>query len=161
MQPIARDRIDDLLLNYKQVIDDPESPARTLELMTNDARVARFSPNGCVHSAFEATLSSTRRRNRMAGDDFALAVVGDTDWAWDLDAILAAVASTWPQADIRDGYPLAGSRFRARIRLPDPQAGRNMEVILHSAEFVTWMLNRFPPPDTARTTIQELLAIGP
>jgi hypothetical protein len=42
MQPIARDRIDDLLLKNKQVIDDPQSPARTLELMTNDARVARF-----------------------------------------------------------------------------------------------------------------------
>lgn len=66
-----------------------------------------------------------------------------------------------------------------------------MEVILHesgkmigleygspegSAEFVTWILNRFPPPDdvtvqlfewgqhprvTARTTVQDLLAIGP
>jgi hypothetical protein len=127
----------------------------------------------------------------VAGDDFALAVVGDTDWSWDIDAVLAGVAATWPKATIRDGYPLAGSKFRARIHLPDPRAGRNMEVILHesgkmiglkygspesSAEFVTWVLNRFPPPDdvtvqlfewgehprvTARTTVQELLAIGP
>lgn len=42
MQPIARDRIDDLLLKYKQVIDDPESPARMLELTTNDTGVARY-----------------------------------------------------------------------------------------------------------------------
>jgi hypothetical protein len=45
-----------------------------------------------------------------------------------------------------------------------------------TAELVTWVLNRFPPPDdvtvqlferhgnprvTARTTVQDLLAIGP
>jgi hypothetical protein len=45
-----------------------------------------------------------------------------------------------------------------------------------TADFVTWLLNRFPPPDdgtiqlfewgehprvTARTTIQDLLTIGP
>ena len=127
----------------------------------------------------------------MAGDDFALAVVGETDWAWDIDGVLAAVASTWPQASIRDGYPLRGSSFRARVYIPDARAGRNMEVIIHesgkmigleygspegSAEFVTWVLGRFPPPDevtvqlfewgsqprvTARTTVQDLLAIGP
>ena len=32
----------------------------------------------------------------MAGDEFALVVVGDTGWAWDLDAVVAAVAATWP-----------------------------------------------------------------
>ncbi len=41
MQPIARDRMDRLLLRYKQVLDDPTSAARTLEIMTNDPRVAR------------------------------------------------------------------------------------------------------------------------
>jgi hypothetical protein len=39
--PIARRKIDTLLVKYKQVIDDPASPARTLEIMTNDPRVAR------------------------------------------------------------------------------------------------------------------------
>jgi hypothetical protein len=124
-------------------------------------------------------------------DDFALVVVGDTDWAWDLDAVLAAIAATSPQATIRDGYPLPGSPFRARAYIADARAGREMKVILHesgkmigleygspegSAEFVTWVLNRFPPPDdvtvqlyewghnprvTAQTTVQDLLAIGP
>ncbi len=127
----------------------------------------------------------------MAGDDFALAVVGDTDWAWDIDAVVAAVAATWPQARVLDRDPIPGSKFSACMYLPDPRAGRNMEVIIHdsgkmigleygspegSAEFVTWVLNRFPPPDgvtvrlfewgdnprvTAHTTVQELLAVGP
>ena len=66
----------------------------------------------------------------MAGDDFILVVVGETDWTWDIDAIVAAIASTWPQADIRDGYPLAGSTFRVFAYLPDARAGRNMEVAL-------------------------------
>jgi hypothetical protein len=30
-----------VLLRYKEVLDDPASPARTLEIMTNDPRVAR------------------------------------------------------------------------------------------------------------------------
>lgn len=53
-----------------------------------------------------------------------------TDWAWDLDAVVAAIAATWPrpQADIRDGYPLADSTVRVFAYLPDAQAGRNMEV---------------------------------
>lgn len=127
----------------------------------------------------------------MSVDDFALVVVGDTDWTWDLDAVAAAIASTWPAAQIRDGYPLAGSTFRVFAYIPDARAGREMEVGLDdsgkmisleygspegSAEFVTWVLNRFPPPDdvtvqlfewgqhprvTARTTIQDLLAVGP
>jgi hypothetical protein len=33
----------------------------------------------------------------VAGDDFALAVMGDADGAWDIDAVLAAVAATWPR----------------------------------------------------------------
>ena len=41
VQPIARRKIDTLLLKYKQVIDDPASPTRTLEIMTNDSQVAR------------------------------------------------------------------------------------------------------------------------
>ena len=127
----------------------------------------------------------------MAGDDFALVVVGDTDWTWDLEAVAAGIADTWPQANIHDGYPLAGSTYRVFAYLPDPRAGRNMEVGLDdsgrmisleygtpeaSAQFVTWVLNRFPPPDdvtvqlfewgdhprvTARTTVEDLLAIGP
>jgi hypothetical protein len=28
------------------------------------------------------------------GDDFALAVVGNTDWAWDINAVVTAVAAT-------------------------------------------------------------------
>jgi hypothetical protein len=38
---IARDRIDKLLLDYRQVLDDPGNPAQALELTTNDPRVAR------------------------------------------------------------------------------------------------------------------------
>ena len=127
----------------------------------------------------------------MAGDDFALVVVGDTDWTWDLDAVLAAIAATWPLAKIYDGYPVQGSTFRAEVDLPDPPDDRGIQVGLDdsgrmisleygspeaTARFVTWLLERFPPPDdvtvqlfewgnhprvTARTTVQELLAIGP
>jgi hypothetical protein len=127
----------------------------------------------------------------MAGDDFTLVVVDETGWTWDLDAVVAAIASTWPQARISDNYPLPGSTFRLFAYLPDQQAGRDLEVALDdsgrmisleygspegTAAFVTWVLNRFPPPDhitvqlfewgdhprvTARTTVQDLLAIGP
>jgi hypothetical protein len=127
----------------------------------------------------------------VAVDDFTLVVVSEIDWTWNLDAVVAAIAATWPQADIHDGYPLAGSTFRVFAYLPDARAGRNMEVALDdsgrmisleygspegSAEFVTWVLNRFPPPDdvtiqlfewghhprvTPSTTVQDLLAIGP
>jgi RsiW-degrading membrane proteinase PrsW (M82 family) len=41
VQPIARRKLDTLLLKYTQAIDDPTSPARTLEIMTNDPQVAR------------------------------------------------------------------------------------------------------------------------
>jgi hypothetical protein len=90
----------------------------------------------------------------VAGDDFALAVVGDTGWAWDTDAVVPAVAATWPQARILDRDPIPGSKFRACMYLPDPRIGRNMEVIVHesgkmlgleysspegSAEFVAWV----------------------
>ncbi len=127
----------------------------------------------------------------MAGDDFALVVVGDTDWTWDLDAVLAAIAATWPLAKIYDGYPVQGSTFRAEVDLPDPPDDHGIQVGLDdsgkmisleygspeaTAQFVTWLLDRFAPPDdvtvqlfewgnhprvTARTTVQELLAIGP
>lgn len=127
----------------------------------------------------------------MSVDHFALVVANQTDWAWDLDAVLAAITDAWPDAQVRDGYPLAGSSLRAFVYLPDPRAGREMAVSLEesgqmisleygspegSAEFVTWLLNRFPPPDdvtiqlfewghhprvTAQTTVQDLLAIGP
>jgi hypothetical protein len=94
-------------------------------------------------------------------NDFALVVVGDTHWAWDLDAVAAAIASTWPDAQIRDGYPLSGSTYRVFAYIPDARTGREIEVGLDdsgkmisleygspegSAEFVTWVLNRFPPP---------------
>lgn len=41
MQPIARRKIDKVLLGYRQVIDDPANPARTLEIMTNDPGAAQ------------------------------------------------------------------------------------------------------------------------
>jgi hypothetical protein len=41
MRPFARAELDRVLLRYKEVLDDPASPARTLEIMTNDPRVAR------------------------------------------------------------------------------------------------------------------------
>jgi hypothetical protein len=41
MRPFARAELDRVLLRYREVIDDPVSPARTLEIMTNDPRVAR------------------------------------------------------------------------------------------------------------------------
>ena len=41
MRPFARTELDRVLLRYKEVIDDPASPARTLEIMTNDPQVAR------------------------------------------------------------------------------------------------------------------------
>lgn len=127
----------------------------------------------------------------MAGDDFALVVVGNTDWTWDLDAIVSAVAATWPRAKIHDRHPVEGSTFRAYLDLPDPLGGRGVQVALDdsgqlislqygspeaTAEFVTWVLGRFPPPDdvtvqlfewgphprvTPQTTVQDLLAIGP
>jgi hypothetical protein len=127
----------------------------------------------------------------VAGDDFALAVVGDTDWTWDLDAVLAAIAATWPLAKIYDDYPVQGSTFRAEVDLPDPPDDRGIQVGLDdsgrmisleygspeaTAHFVTWLLKRFPPPDdvtiqlfewgnhprvTTQTTVQDLLAIGP
>jgi hypothetical protein len=37
------------------------------------------------------------------------AVVGDTGWAEDLDAVVAAVAVTCPQATIHDRYPVQGA----------------------------------------------------
>jgi len=43
---------------------------------------------------------------------------------------VAAIASNWSQADIRDGYPLAGSTFRVFAYVPDARAGRNMEIAL-------------------------------
>jgi hypothetical protein len=127
----------------------------------------------------------------VAGDDFVLVVVGDTGWAWDLDAVAAAVAATWPQATIHDHYPVEGSTFRAYLDLPDPPGGGGVQVALDDsgklislrygspeaiAGFVTWVLGRFPPPGdvtvqlfewgphprvTPQTTIQDLLAIGP
>jgi hypothetical protein len=104
---------------------------------------------------------------------------------------VTAVAAAWPQAKIYDHYPIEGSTFRAYLDLPDPPGDRGIQVALDNsgkmislhygspettAEFVTWVLNRFPPPDdvtiqlfewgehprvTARTTVQDLLAIGP
>src|SRR6266540_5544818 len=40
LRPFARAELDKVLLRCKQVIDDPASPARILEIMTNDPRVA-------------------------------------------------------------------------------------------------------------------------
>jgi hypothetical protein len=106
----------------------------------------------------------------VAGDDFALAVVGDTDWAWDIDAVVAALASTWTQAQVLGHYPIPGTKFRACMYLPDPQAGRDMEVMVHefgkmigleygspegSAEFVTWVLNPLPTPDDVTVQLFE------
>ena len=122
---------------------------------------------------------------------FALVVASETDWAWDLDAVVAAVAATWPQAKIYHGNPVEGSSFRGCLDLPDPPDGRGVQIALDdsgkmislrygtpeaSAELVNWLLQRFPPPDdftvqlfewgphtrvTAQTTVQDLLAIGP
>jgi hypothetical protein len=79
---------------------------------------------------------------------------------------------------------------RAYLDLPDPADGHGIQVALNdsgklisipysspeaTAELVTWVLNRFSPPDvtvqlfewrhhprvTPRTTVQDLLAIGP
>jgi len=127
----------------------------------------------------------------VAGDDFALVVVGDTDWRWDVDAVLAAIAATWPPARIHDGYPVQGSTFRAAVDVPDLPGDRGIQVGLHdsgkmislqygsaeaTAQFVTWLLDRFPPPDDvtiqlfewgshprvmASTAVQDLLAAGP
>jgi hypothetical protein len=44
----------------------------------------------------------------VAGNDFTLVVVSDTNWTWDRDAVVAAITATLPQADTHDGYPLAG-----------------------------------------------------
>ncbi len=55
-------------------------------------------------------------------------VTSDTDWAWDLDAVVAAIAATWPQASIHDGYPIQGSIFRAYLDLPDPPDSRGIQV---------------------------------
>jgi hypothetical protein len=41
IQHLARGQIDNVLLGYKQVLNDPGNPVQALELMTNDARVAR------------------------------------------------------------------------------------------------------------------------
>src|SRR6266540_2895292 len=97
----------------------------------------------------------------MAGDDFTLVMASETDWAWDLDAVVAALASTWPQAKIYDGYPVEGSTFRAHLDLPDPPDGRGIQIALDDSgkmislrygspeptgESVTWLLQRFPPP---------------
>lgn len=41
IQHLARRQIDNVLLGYKQVLNDPGNPAQALELMTNDPRVAR------------------------------------------------------------------------------------------------------------------------
>lgn len=70
--------------------------------------------------------------------------------------------------------PVPGSKFRACMYLPDHRAGRDMEVIIHesgkmigleygspegSAEFVTWILNRFPPPTTSPSNSSSGTAI--
>jgi hypothetical protein len=168
IQHLARRQIDNVLLGYKQVLNDPGNPAQALELMTNDPRVAR---------SFAAHAHARRARLRgaqplgggVAGDDFALVVVGDTDWAWDLDAVVAAVAATWPQATIHDHYPVQGSTFRAYLDLPDTPGG-GVQVALDdsgklislrygspeaTAEFVTWVLGRFPPPDDVTVQLFE------
>ncbi len=109
----------------------------------------------------------------------------------DLDAVVAAVAATWPQAKIHDGYPVPEQHLSCYLDLPDPPDGRGIQIALDdsgkmislkygspeaTAKFVTWLLQRFPPPEqvtvqlfewgnhppvTPRTTVQELLAIEP
>ncbi len=106
----------------------------------------------------------------MAADDFALVVASETDWAWDIDAVVAAVAAAWPQAKLYDGYPIEGSTLRAYLDLPDPADGRGLQVALDdsgkllslkygspvaTAEFVTWVLHRFPPPDDVTVQLFE------
>jgi len=122
-------------------------------------------------------------------DHFTLVVASQTDWAWDLDAVLAAIASTWPDAHIRDGYPLAGSSFRAFAYLLDTRAGREMAVALeesgqmisleygspeasaasspgcstasyHPTTSPSNCSNGTQPIVTARTSVQDMLSIG-
>jgi hypothetical protein len=126
----------------------------------------------------------------VSGDEFALVVACETDWVWDLDAVVTAVAENWPQTAVHDGYPVPGSTYRAVLDIPET-GGRGIQAALDdsgkmvslsygspgvTAEFVTWLLRRFPPPGdvtvqlfewgdhprvTPQTTVQELLATGP
>jgi hypothetical protein len=74
-------------------------------------------------------------------------VTSDTDWAWDLDAVVAAIAATWPQASIHDGHPIQGSIFRAYLDLPDPPDSRGIQVAFNDlGKLISFRYGRSAPP---------------
>ncbi len=100
----------------------------------------------------------------MAGDDFTLVMASETDWAWDLDAVVAAPRpSRWPRHPDRPGR--LGQDDLASVRLT--RANRRIRHLatpaLPAPEQITVQLYEWGnhPRVTTCTTVQDLLAIGP